>query len=574
MANPAVRESIRQLPYFLRWPPLWLALLAIVVRIPGIDRPLLGNFATKNVVYAMIARNWVEGRAGLLHPTLDVMVGGQRSLHLLEFPASAYFSGWLWSVMGGSLDVWGRVTAVGFMVAAVLLLYRFVHGRHGRHAAMGAALTLAISPVSILVGQSFMLEASLVLFTVAAFFAQDRWLAGGRIHWLLLTCLSTALALLTKIYMLVWLVPLFMDVSGVPRSARKARQSPSPMCHEKAQEPKNILTSSFVRLAHSCGKLTGPNKTGTGSRRIHEEPPSKQCARVPVPVLLGPLSCLRMPSARQLAAWAALGLATLPAAFWYWHAAATAAPDGPFAEHVFYSVRQSAAVHRPPHPLLTTADFYRQILDDLAGVVLTPIGLTLALAGLLHAAWRRYATWLGASALLLAALPLKFYEMNYYWLPVLPAMGMLVGLGWQRVCRGLRPGRMARAAVLLVSLLFAVRYAAKPAFVTPAEDRAVVPAGRAIQGVAGPDEPVVTMHGTAIDLLYYCNRPGWALPPDAPDLASVLAARQAEAVRWLVFVGADNTAPPELADFPISIQGPGYAVYNLGVQRPQGRIQP
>ena len=27
----------------------------------AIGRPLVGNFATKNVVYAMIARNWAEG---------------------------------------------------------------------------------------------------------------------------------------------------------------------------------------------------------------------------------------------------------------------------------------------------------------------------------------------------------------------------------------------------------------------------------------------------------------------------------------------------------------------------------
>lgn len=502
MQSPPVDAPFHHSPHFPRWPLLWLVLLTIVLRSPGIDRPLLGNFATKNVVYAMIARNWVEGRASVWYPTLDVMAGGHRSLHLLEFPASAYFSGWLWSMMGGSLDLWGRVTAVGLISAAVMLLYRFVYGRHGRDAAAGAALVLAISPVSIVVGQSFMLEPSLVLFTVAAFFAQDRWLAGGRFIWLALACLSTALALLTKIYMLVWLIPLATDATGVLVYPRRATRQTDQIRREKAP-------------------------------------------------------------GRQLAALAALGLAILPAAVWYWHVADMAAPGSPLADRVFYSVRQSATVHRPPHPLLTTPDFYRQVLDDLAGVVLTPVGFTLALAGLLHPARRRYAAWLGASGLLLAALPLKFYEMNYYWLSVLPALCVMAGLGWKRVSRRLRPRRTAVAVVLLVSLLFALRYAAKPAFVTPAEDLAVVPAAEAIQKLTDSDEPVVTMHGTTIDLLYYCDRPGWAVPPETHDLAAVLAEHRREAARWLVFVGPDSSVPRDLAHLPIHVRGSGYAVYDL-----------
>jgi hypothetical protein len=136
---------------------LWLALVALLaltagVRLPGITRPLLGNFATKNVMYAMIARNWAEGRAGILYPTLDCMVGGERSLHMLEFPVSAYLTGGLWRLFGGSLDVWGRGTAVGFSVASVAVLFLLVRRWHGPTAALGAACVLALSPVSIIYG--------------------------------------------------------------------------------------------------------------------------------------------------------------------------------------------------------------------------------------------------------------------------------------------------------------------------------------------------------------------------------------------------------------------------------------
>ena len=55
-----------------------IALLAATagIRLIGVGRPLLGNFATKNVVYAMIARNWVNGRAAAWQPTLKYQPQG------------------------------------------------------------------------------------------------------------------------------------------------------------------------------------------------------------------------------------------------------------------------------------------------------------------------------------------------------------------------------------------------------------------------------------------------------------------------------------------------------------------
>jgi len=65
----------------------------------------------------------------------------------------------------------------------------------------------------------------------------------------------------------------------------------------------------------------------------------------------------------------------------------------------------------------------------------------------------------------------------------------------------------------------------------------VAAAGRALQSLAGPEDRVITMHGTGIDLLYYCDRPGWALSPDEPDLPARLADLRRAGARWLVLVG-------------------------------------
>lgn len=470
---------------------LWLVcallLAALVVRLPGVGRPLVGYFATKNVVYAMVARNLVEGHGTLAYPTLDCLAGNQRAWHLLEWPVSAYLTAGLWCVCGGNLDVWGRLTAVAFSVASVGILYAWMQRRCGPRAAVAAGWALALAPVSVLFGQSFMLEASLGFFMMVAVDALDRWLAGGRVVWLGLTMLGLALALLTKAYMAVLLLPLACTLACAARTPHAPRR-----------------------------------------------------------------------------AWiAAVGLilATVPAWIWYVHAYTAGDPAGPDAARVYYSVRASAAVHGLPHPLLRSPGFYVHMLDDLTGVVLTPVGFCLALAGLAHPKRGFLAPWLLASGILVLLLPRKFFEMPYYFMAILPPLCGLIGLGWDSLARRMAPTRFAQAAVLTVALLFSVRHAAGPAWTTPEEDRAVVAAGAAVRQLSQPEEPVATMHGTTLDLLYYCHRPGWALSAKEDIDRVPWAEYRAAGVRWFVVAGpkSDRFA----GRFELVFRGDGFCVYRV-----------
>ena len=505
----------------------WVLLgLTAAVRLAGINRPLSGNFATKNVVYAMIARNWVEGRAEILYPTLDCLVGGQRSLHMLEFPVSAYLTGGLWRLFGGSLDVWGRATSVAFSVASVTLLFLLVRRWHGPTAAIGAGFVLALSPVSVIYGQSFMLEASLVFFTLAAFYGVDRCLDGGRSGWLVAAALCFALLLLTKIYMLVLLLPLVVMVF--------------------------FRHTSVLRPSAADGWLGSTGTDGAPCAAWSRWSASPQH-----------LKPGRSPS--RAIALAAAGLAVLPAALWYAHAMRTAAPGSPHAAHIYFCLQRTAEAHRLPHPLLSRPDFYRQLLDDLTGVILTPLGFAFLFAGLLDKAWRRHAAWLLAMVILVAALPRKFYEMNYYYMAVLPPLCVIAGLGWRVVWERLRPRRTATAGLLVVALVLSMRYAVKPAFVTPEEDQAIVAAGRAVQELTAEEEPVVTMHGATIDLVYYCHRPGWAIAPDTPRLHTVLEECRRQGARYLVVAGPEATSGQlkALDAHTAVIRGKGFCVYQL-----------
>lgn len=483
-----------------RWGTWAVVLLALAVRLPGVDRPLLGYFSTKNVTYAMIARNWALGRSSMWRPAMDCLVGGQRGWHLLEFPASAYLTGAAWRVCGGSLDAWGRSTSAAFSAGAVAILFSLVGRWHGRAAAYGASLALALSPLAVIFGQSFMLEASLVFFSLASMWALDHWLACGRKGWLLAAAASFALLLLTKIYMLVLALPLAALVWQTLRD-RVDRRGPS-------------------------------------ARRIWLE-------------------------------FALAGVAAvLPACAWYFDAWRVAAPESAASARVFYSIRRSAAVHHWPHPLLISPDFYKRLLDDLSGSLLTPIGFALALVGLWGTAWRRHAAWLAASALLVAALPAKFYDLPYYELALLPAGCVLAGLGWQTVYERMQPSRLGMAALLGVALAFSLRYAVKPAFTTPGEDREVLTAAAALRSLAAAGDPVATLHGASTDVLYYSDHPGWAFSINDRRLSEKLVAAGRQGARWLAAadlaaLDASPFARQALAPLRLVREGPDFRIYEL-----------
>jgi len=479
------------------WGLLVLVLLATVVRLPGVNRPLVGHFATKNVTYAMIARNWVLGRSTACYPTMDCMTGGERGWHLLEFPVASYLAALGWSCCGGSLDVWGRLTSIVFSVSSVLVLFSLVRRWHGLAAAYGAAVTLSLAPVAIIFGQSFMLESSVVFFSIATFACLDHWLAEQRHRWLALAAASFSLLLLTKIYMLVLVLPLLV------LAWRELRFLPS-----------------------GAGRLHGIGLLVTGI------------------------------------------LASAPALAWCANTLRVSDPDNALSHRVFYSIRQSAEVHQAPLRLLKSPAFYGKLLYDLTGPVLTPLGFVLCLTGLMSIACRRHLAWLAAMAVLVLALPAKFYGILYYDVVLLPPLCILAGLGWQRIAERFRPSHAATAGLVAIALILSMRYSTGPAFLTPEEDRSVTAAAAALGELAGVEEPVLTMHGWCTDLLYYCNRPGWGVSPNDPRLPERFALARRQGTRWCVATNLEvldrsPVALAELADWTVVRQGDDFRIYQL-----------
>ncbi|MDZ4781209.1 MAG: hypothetical protein SGJ19_13225 [Planctomycetia bacterium] len=504
-----------------------MLLLTLLVRIPGLTRPLVGNFATRNVVQAMAARNWARGEAPWWRPTLDCLADGQPAWHLVEVPCSAYLTAALWKTFGGSLDTWGRTTAIAWSVLSAALIYDLVRRRAGDVAAGAAAFTLAVAPISVIYGQSFLLEPSVVALTLAAWWGTERYAR-------------------------------YVQTNTSPTRQRggEVDERSNPVTRNTTSVPPRWRVGLVLAVA-VCLPLT-----------------LLWLTKVYMVVVALPLAWLVWSESpprswRNLLPFAAILLiAALPTLWWCYRVWQLAGPGAPSAERVYYSLFSSATEHGFPHELLFDPAFYRRFLLDLGTVVLTPLGAIGLMFGAQRVAWRKWWPVGVAMLLLLVAMPRKFHEMNYYHLLFLPVWAAMIGLGWKHLAACFAPSRWATTAVIAIVLLFSARYSLRPAFVTPAEDRSVIQAAEALRTLAAPDDKIIASHGTTLDLLYYADRRGWAMPVTGDDVAQRIEGRRAEGAKWLVIAGKSELFLPELAEvalqkYPVAASGVGFRVYRL-----------
>lgn len=130
-----------------------------------INRPYRGHFASYQTVMASIARNMMrENFSDLLMPKTDVLMRGQRSLHLNQYPFPSLAAAVGAKLTGGSLEFWGRFQSIVFNLISILLTGLIAASVLGPSCGALAALLYALSPFSLIYGQCFMSEAMGVSF--------------------------------------------------------------------------------------------------------------------------------------------------------------------------------------------------------------------------------------------------------------------------------------------------------------------------------------------------------------------------------------------------------------------------
>jgi 4-amino-4-deoxy-L-arabinose transferase-like glycosyltransferase len=256
--------------------------------------------------------------------------------------------------------------------------------------------------------------------------------------------------------------------------------------------------------------------------------------------------------------WAGVGAALLVSSIWYVHAYRIFRDTGLTFGILAHPARTYPAVISPgPWPdvfskwstaaMLGDPGFYGELLDRLVRLHLTPVGLTLALLGLLlwRGRWNLVpGAWLAAMIAFILVAGHGNIAHDYYQLPLVVIGAMYFGAAagpvfdreWIR--SRVAGGSWAAAAVAAVIaamavLMFFESGVLRSHFRQGRLNDEMVRAGAAISHAVEPDALLVVVDDYGVTspvLLYFANRRGWSFGPK--DL-------RPPTIEWLRQVGAD-----------------------------------
>ena len=173
--------------------PMGIVLIGVLARLYGITSPLVDALQVKQAHMAMIARNLYTDGMNIFCTRLDHFDG----CFIVEFPVMHSLTALLYYIFGVH-EMVGRVVSVAFSVGAMLFIYALARRFLPMRAALAALALYAFSPTNIYVSRAFMVESSMLFFSIAAVYFFMKWLddRSGMIYAAAIVC--AALACLAK----------------------------------------------------------------------------------------------------------------------------------------------------------------------------------------------------------------------------------------------------------------------------------------------------------------------------------------------------------------------------------------
>jgi 4-amino-4-deoxy-L-arabinose transferase-like glycosyltransferase len=151
-----------------------IGILAIVVRLIGINQPYIGEWSWRQSDVAAIARNYFVGGFHFARPQID-WAGDQPGYVGTEFPILPFAAAICYEFLG--VHEWiGRIQAVILFAISLPFFYLIVRKAFGEIAATWALFFCSFAPLGTMAGRSFMPDVpSLALSLIGLYFFQ-RWI--------------------------------------------------------------------------------------------------------------------------------------------------------------------------------------------------------------------------------------------------------------------------------------------------------------------------------------------------------------------------------------------------------------
>ncbi len=145
-------------------------IMGFLLKVPALNNPLVGHFGSYQIINAMMAdmMNW-NSLSSLVIPKTFIMIHGKPALHLLYYPFASFAAFSLHSLLGITVDFWGRFQAAFFMLLSSILVYQIALRTFNRKTALLATFLFTFSPMVLVTGISFQNEAVGLFFLLASY---------------------------------------------------------------------------------------------------------------------------------------------------------------------------------------------------------------------------------------------------------------------------------------------------------------------------------------------------------------------------------------------------------------------
>jgi 4-amino-4-deoxy-L-arabinose transferase-like glycosyltransferase len=181
----------------LNW-VLILLFMALLVRLPLVARPLTASYSDvwRQADTATITRQFYHNGYNLFYP--QIYWGGSGPGYVeTEFQLYPFITALLYGVLGE--QVWlGRLVSLAFAMVGLWLFYLLARRAAGEKAALWGLAFLVLSPLHLRYSATFMPEAAVFCFYLAALLLFQCWLDDQKARTLWLAGAATALAVLIK----------------------------------------------------------------------------------------------------------------------------------------------------------------------------------------------------------------------------------------------------------------------------------------------------------------------------------------------------------------------------------------
>ena len=176
--------------------PLIIGILAVAVRLIGINAPFIDGWSWRQSDVASIARNFAQNGFHFGYPQID-WAGSQPGYVGTEFPILPFAAALAYRVLGEHEWV-GRIQAVFFFALSLPFFFQFVRELFDREIACWALFFYSFAPIGVMASRCFMPDIPSLALSIVALSLFLQWSRTERLATLMVSALAGSFAILIK----------------------------------------------------------------------------------------------------------------------------------------------------------------------------------------------------------------------------------------------------------------------------------------------------------------------------------------------------------------------------------------